>query len=652
MEALVTDDLQEVLDYLSQTDAPVITDIETTSLTPGHGQLFCMAFAPYDREDVLVWWPQHPSHIKRLRIRRMVAHNAPFELRWLKSYGAKVRCEWDTMFMMHLIDENKPKGLKDVAERVLGLRDWSDDNVALFGTEFGQHWEDRASIPKAAWNHSKKRVTKYVAMDVHATRLLMRWQVKHCKRNLKPGEDPIFVMKKLMIPAIEPLTQMEDNWMPVRVAAVRKERVRVEAAIAEIERKLDESIPPKIASCDECKGKGYRGRNPEQGKSCKACLGEGEVKIWPDFIKTVNWGNTNWTKWWLYVYQGAMCPARGKPTKTWPDGAPSLASENLGKINHPAAKLLMERSTLYKNLTGFLIPITDRVVDGRIPTSFKLTGTVTGRLSSASPSDETPGINSQQIPRDKATRNLFGEKGLAWIEADYSQLELRVAARMANERTMIELFESGEDIHTYMAQRLLRGKEMTKEHRSLAKGVNFGFLYGMMDKHFSEYLFENYGVSITRAEAVAFRQEFFNTFSNLEPWYRKQRNFALEHGGVPNAFGRFRHLPKVYHEDFWIRENAFRQAINSPVQGTGSDFMLLSLGKLARDLRFRELGAKLITTVHDSVGVTAPYKTARRVGRIMKETMERADDGLEQKYFLKADITISRVWGGEALAEF
>jgi DNA polymerase I-like protein with 3'-5' exonuclease and polymerase domains len=101
-----------------------------------------------------------------------------------------------------------------------------------------------------------------------------------------------------------------------------------------------------------------------------------------------------------------------------------------------------------------------------------------------------------------------------------------------------------------------------------------------------------------------------------------------------------------------VQENAFRQAINSPVQSTGSDFMLISLGRLARDLRLPELGAKLITTVHDSVCLTAPYKTARKVGRIVKETMEQADDTLDRKFFLKADVTISRCWGGEPLAEF
>ncbi|AZV01743.1 DNA polymerase [Microbacterium phage Schubert] len=617
MHLLISDEWAEVQAYLAQSTAPLIFDIETTSLTVGKGQILCVAFAPYDRDDVMVWWPQSLEDIAKLRIKRGVAHNSPFDKRWLTAHGSRISIYWDTMFMAHLLDENHPIGLKELGQRLLGYKDWAQDDVSEFGTTFGQMWSERRLPAKA-----KKRVSIYAGKDVHITRELMKWQKAYIRKNLKPGENPVRVMQEIMIPAIEPLTQMEDNRLPVRTKMVASAREKVEARIHEIEKTLDASIPPK----DQ----------------------------WPEWLQKTKpkWGSTNWTKWWLYEYQGALCPSRGKPTKTWPEGNPSLSQEALSKIDHPAARLLSERSTLYKNLTGFLVPLTDRVVDGKVSTSFKLTGTVTGRLSSSSPGADNPGINSQQIPRDKATRNLFGEKGRAWIEADFSQLELRVAAVMANERTMIGLFEAGEDIHQYMAERLVRGGEVTKEHRSLAKGVNFGFLYGMHAKHFADYLQESYGVIITSKEAEAFREEYFNTFSALPEWYRKQRKFALEHGGVPNAFGRFRHLPRVYNDDYWVQENAFRQAINAPVQSTGSDFMLISLARLARDLRLRDLGAKLVTTVHDSVCLTAPYKTARKVARIIKETMEMADDGLEQKYFLKADVTISRCWGGEPLAEY
>lgn len=622
MQLTISDSLAEVLAYLADTTAPVITDIETTSLTVGKGQILCVAFAPLDRDDVFVWWPRTPEEIAKLVIMKMVAHNSPFDMRWLKSYGAKVRVVWDTMFMAYLLDENHPIGLKDVGQRLLGYDDWADDNVKHLGDEFGKKWEDRVNIPRERWKVSKKRVSIYAGKDVHITRELMKWQRKHIRTNLKPGENPMRVMRDIMIPAIEPLTQMEDNRLPVRLGLVKKTQAKVEAEIAEIERKLDASIPDK--------------------------------ERWPDWLQKTKpkWGNTNWTKWWLYEYQGAAVPRRTKPTKTWPEGNPGMSQDDLGKIDHPAARLLSARSTLYKQLTGFLNPIVERTTDGRISTSFKLTGTVTGRLSSSSPGEDNPGLNSQQIPRDKATRNLFGEKGLAWLEVDFSQLELRVAAVMSGDRTMIDLFRNDQDIHTYMAGRLVKGGEITKQHRTLAKGVNFGFLYGMRSNHFGDYVQSNYGLTITKKEAEAFREEYFTNFAGLEPWYRKQRKFAIEHGGVPNEFGRFRHLPAVYNSDFWVQENAFRQAINSPVQSTGSDFMLISLARLSRDLRLPQLGAKLVTTVHDSVCLTAPYKTARRVGRIVKQTMEMADDTLDRKFFLKADVTISRCWGGEALAEF
>jgi DNA polymerase I-like protein with 3'-5' exonuclease and polymerase domains len=633
MELLITDKLSEVQDYLASSKYPVIVDIETTSLFVGMGRILCIGFGHLDRDDVLVWWPRNLEELAQLRIKNMVAHNAPFEKRWLCSYGAELNIWWDTQFMAHLLDENHPSGLKDTVVRLLGYEDWADDNVAGYAEEFGRFLEDEVRIPREKLKVSRKRVSIYNGKDVHYTRELLKWQRRHIKRDLKPGEDPVRVMRKVMIPAIEPLQQMEDNQIPVRLSMVAKRQAIVEAQIAAIEQKLDESIPPK--------------------------------EEWPAELQKQKpkWGNTNWTKWWLYVYQGAMCPRRGKPTKFWPDGNPGMAEGDLEKIDHPAAKMLIERSGLYKQLTGFLNPIMSRTRDGRIPTSFRLTGTVTGRLSSQSPGqvkskkDELdpwnkPGLNSQQIPRDRATRNLFGERGLAWIEVDFSQLELRVVARLANEPTMIALFEADEDIHKYIAQRLIRGREMTKEDRSLAKGVNFGFVYGMQAKHFADYVQSSYGVTTTRKEAEVFRDEYFNNFSALPVWYRKQRKEAVEYGGVHNEFGRFRHLPRVYHEDFWVQENAFRQAINSPVQSLGSDFMLISLGRLARDYRLPQLGAKLITTVHDSVCLTAPYRTARKVGRIVKETMEQADDQLDRSFFLKADVTISRCWGGEPLAEF
>lgn len=603
MEVVVTKNVDKLVKYLESRKDPIICDIETTALTVGKGKILCIGFAPYKSEKIIVWVPRKLEDIAKLKLPKGVFHNAHFDMKWLRSYGAEVECYWDTMLMAHLIDENRKVGLKDLGMRILGYDDWALDEISNL-TENNEHLHE------------------YVAKDVHVTRELMRWQSGHIRKNKKPGENPLKVMKEIMIPAIEPLSQMEDNMMPLRLDKLDETLESVSSQLAIIDHKLDSMIPPR--------------------------------EEWPEYLQktTPKWGNTNWTRWWLFEYQGALCPSRGKPSKYWPEGNPSLSQSALLKVDHIGAELLRDRSTLHKLVTGFLIPLKQRGASGRVPTSFKLTGTVTGRLSSASPAPDNPGINSQQIPRDKQIRNLFGQKGMAWIEADYSQLELRVAAVLAKEPTMKRLFSEGTDIHTYIAQRLVKSKNVTKQQRTLAKGVNFGFLYGMHARHFANYLHEGYGLVITQTEAEAFREEYFATFSRLQDWYREQRAFAIEHGGVPNAFGRFRHLPRVYDEDYWVQENAFRQAINSPVQSTGSDFMLISLARLAGDLRLKRYDAKLITTVHDSVCMTVPYRHARKVAKIVKETMERADDGLKEKFFIQADVTISRTWGGEALAEY
>ena len=343
MQLLISDELSEVQEYLAQSNSMIITDIETTSLTVGRGRILCIAFAPYDRDDVMVWWPKDLRELAKLRVSKMVAHNAPFELRWLGSYGAKVKAVWDTMFMAYLLNENLPSfKLKDLGVRLLGYKDWSDDNVANLGDEFGQFEKDQVKIPRERYEVSKLRVSKYAGMDGHITRELVKWQRSHIRKNLKPHEDPVNVMRNIMIPAIEPLTQMEDNRLPVRLGMVSKTRARVQGQIDVIEKQLDSSIPPKDRACDDCNGRGYIAPNRTQ---CPKCEGTGTLQVWPDWLlkTTPKWGNTNWTKWWLYEYQGALCPRRGKATKTWPEGNPGMSQEDLGKIDHPAARLLSEQ---------------------------------------------------------------------------------------------------------------------------------------------------------------------------------------------------------------------------------------------------------------------------------------------------------------------
>lgn len=603
----VTTDIKDVEQYVSNSKDFTIIDIETTSLSRYTGDIICVAFLSFYGNSVLVWWTGNLANLddfKRLKVSNAVLHNAHFDKYFLERKGASISVVWDTMIMAHLLDENHSVGLKNLGSRLFRFSDWSEEQIA-----------NLADVPM-------EQVVKYVAKDVIVTRKLLQWQMAYLKNNIKKSENPLQVMRNIMLPALDPIVKMEDNRLPVDVDAAKNLLKVCLKRISAIERELNSQIPPKDTL--------------------------------PDWLVNTKpkWGNTNWTRWWLYVWNKVPIIDVGKPTKTFPEGSPSLSRETLLKIDHPAANLLIELAQLNKTVNTFLVPLIEKNRDGRVSTSFNITGTVTGRISSSSPGKDNPGINSQQIPRDKKIRNLFKDPDHVWIECDYSQLELRVAAVLAQETTMIDLFKSNEDIHGFMAKKLTGSDSFTKEQRSLAKGVNFGFLYGMHAKHFQNYVRDNYGIIISFEDAEKFREEYFSTFSKLPNWYRKQRSLCLKLGGVPNAFGRFRHLPKVYNEDYWVQENAFRQAINSPVQSTGSDFMLISLAKISKDLLLQDLGAKLITTVHDSVELTAPLDNAEIVAKRVKNIMEQADNSLNRDFLLKADATISLEWGGEVLAEY
>lgn len=234
--------------------------------------------------------------------------------------------------------------------------------------------------------------------------------------------------------------------------------------------------------------------------------------------------------------------------------------------------------------------------DGRIHPSFNITNVRTGRTSCSNP-------NLQQVPRNPELRTLFtAPKGRKFIEADYSQVELRIAAMYAKEPTMTHIYKIGGDIHLETAASVM-GKpktKVTKEDRSKAKAVNFGFLYGMQAKKFASYSFDSYGVSVNDAEAEKYRQLFFNKYSRLLVWHKEMEQLCDYMGGVENMFGRFMALPDIYDQNRWVRGSAIRKAINSPVQSTASDLLLLAAVEVDKELS-NELDLSVVGTVHDSI---------------------------------------------------
>lgn len=308
----------------------------------------------------------------------------------------------------------------------------------------------------------------------------------------------------------------------------------------------------------------------------------------------INWNSPQQKAQVLFLDPKGEClPILKKTTKGNPS-ADAATLKRLAAKGYELPKLMLEYSALNTRNKMFLNRWgKDSKYDSRLHPHFNLTNVVSGRTSCTNP-------NLQQVPRTLDIRSLFhAPEGRCFFEADYSQLELRIAAHYANEPTMLRIYAEEGDIHTETAKLMTGGREPTKEERGKAKAVNFGFLYGMGAKKFVDYAFDSYGVIFTLPEAEKFRELFFAKYARLLPWHDEQRKLAEALGGVPNLFGRFRKLPKIYADNWKDRGEAERRSINTPVQGSGSDILLSAALQVKRELEPH--GLKIVGTVHDSI---------------------------------------------------
>ena len=317
-------------------------------------------------------------------------------------------------------------------------------------------------------------------------------------------------------------------------------------------------------------------------------------------------------------------------------GAPSTAADVLKELamkGYELPDLLMKYKDAATRNKMFLNRWKDDCYESRIHPNFNLTNVVSGRTSCNSP-------NLQQVPRTKDIRGLFsGAPGMILFEADYSQLELRIAAHYARDKTMLNIYLHDGDIHTETAKLFTNGREPTKEERGKAKAVNFGFLYGMQAKKFVKYALDSYGQVFTLAEAKHIRDLYFAKYARLLPWHKEQEDLCEMQGGVFNMFGRFRRLPLIYSPNKWERASAERRAINTPVQGSGSDLLISAVTQINKELKgIAWIGA----TVHDSIigecRVEDKDYVDETIRRIMKHPKVLDDFGVELRVPLDVDI--------------
>ena len=293
-------------------------------------------------------------------------------------------------------------------------------------------------------------------------------------------------------------------------------------------------------------------------------------------------------------------------------------------------QLMKLNSTYVEGLKPFINPKTKR-----IHSFFHQTITATGRISSTEP-------NLQNIPTrfelGKRVRKVFKpEEGKVYIDADYSQIELRVLAHISEDKHMIDAFNHNEDIHKQAASKVFKTPidEVTKEQRSNAKAVNFGIVYGISDFGLAEQL------GISRKKAKQYIDEYLTEYAGIKEFMENIIEKAKEKGYVETLFHRRRYVPELSSKNYMVRQFGNRVAMNTPIQGTAADIMKIAMINVNKELKKRGLEAKIVLQVHDEMMIEAPESEKEEIKDIMKREMESA---IQLKIPLVAEISEAKNW--------
>lgn len=576
-------------------------DLETTCLYPWDKDAGVVLMGIGTREGEFVVPLAHPESVWKgieladllssisleLKDCIVVMQNGKFDALWMKvHYGLTLRNDFDTMLAHYLLDENLPHDLTYIAHLYFGAHDWD------------------IPLPEKQGGAPLAKISKYAAHDLYYTRKAY-FKLK-AELHKEGGVERLF--NKIMMPITNLTVKMEERGLYIDLDRMDKTGDY-----------LDEEVTKAVA------------RLNRWGK--------------------INWASPKQVAKLLYDDLRLRCSLKTKK------GAQSTSESALKQIDHPCVDDLLKLRGARQQRSFFVEGWKPYLDHRRLHPSIKLHGTVTGR-----PSCEHP--NAQQIPRDTRIRsNITAPPGYVLLEGDLSQIELRIIAHIANESTMIEAFNKGTDIHWLTALReLQRGlglprlvcetariaRQMKKaplyaeaidilhdigpdtaididsawkEVRKKAKSVNFGYSYGMWWKKFITYARDNYDIKLTEREAQESRSAFFAMYQ-LEPWHNRQRRIATSEGYVRTLTQRKRRLPNAQSPyDSPERGEAWRQAINSPVQGTASDFNLMVLIQLAEE--FPPPIFYPVLTVHDSILGEVKISHAIRVAERMEEIMKR-----------------------------
>jgi len=529
-----------------------------------------------------------------------ITHNGKFDRRFVAAQmGMELRLDFDTMLAHYAVDERHDShGLKVLAREYFDAPDYAA--------------ELKPFLPSSATPYSRVPrdiLARYAAMDVDYTRKLY-YELK--PQLASEGVEKAFY--DLLTPAQVALSDVEQHGMLVDREYLERLKVEYAPTLAAKQRELDE-IARSV-------GFSYEAFMTAELNSKRRRMEQMEEE-WVEPLY-----NPNAPKQTQHIVYDLLRMPKWMGERT--TNAEAMVAY---RGRHPFIAKLLDYREDSKLWGTYIVGMESRLgPDGRIHTDYLLHGTVTGRLSSANP-------NMQNIPRESPIKRMFvASPGYTFVEADYSALELRVAAWYSQDEKMLDYFRQGIDFHRRVGSAVFnKPEELVTEHeRFLTKFITFGLLYGRGAQSLAQG-----ELGGTTAAAEKYIQRFFEEFPQLAAWVAKVQHQAVTDGYITTPFGRKRRWNFITHDIEWKIK---KQAVNSPIQSAASDLCLSALIRLNTRLRAEGLGY-VLGTVHDSIMYEVPTDRETEAVMVIREEMEMSPFPVPFTPFWPVDIKTGASWG-------
>lgn len=507
-----------------------------------------------------------------------VGQNIKYDLTIFARNGIALQgVEFDTMLESYTLNSTGRHNMDDLADRYLGHQTIPFEEVA--GKGKNQKTFDQITIEQA---------TEYAAEDADITMKLH----KVLSAELAKAPELVKLFEQIEMPLVSVLSRVERNGVLIDPELLRQHSIEIEQRLAELEQQVHTEA--------------------------------GEV---------FNLASTK-------QLQEVLFNKLGLPIlKKTPKGAPSTNEEvleELAQMGHQVPVLLMEHRGLSKLKSTYTdkLPQMINKQTGRVHTSYHQAVTATGRLSSSDPNLQNIPIRNEQGRRIRQA--FIAREGYKIVAADYSQIELRIMAHLANDQNMIKAFAEGKDIHRSTAAEIFGVPldEVTSEQRRSAKAINFGLIYGMSDFGLSNQL------GISRADAKKYMELYFQRYPAVQQFMLDIREQAAAKGYVETLFGRRLYLPDIQSSNAIRRKAAERVAINAPMQGTAADIIKVAMIGIDRAIKGCD-DIQMIMQVHDELVFEIKAERVEHYTAIIKAEMENA---IAMRVPLIAEVGVGENW--------